>query len=355
MDQREAVIGTALKHLDENPNASLRAVAKAHNLPRSTLQSRRKGVRNYRIAHEAEQRLSIKQEEHLAQWILEQDSNGYPPSLTRTREVVKFILRTNGDTRPLGHEWIASFIRRNPRIASVVGRKIEALRIHGTRWESLLEFYNHFEAIKTRYGITNEIIWNMDEHGIAVGLCTNIRVLASSRKTRTYNVSSQNREWVSVIECISADGAFIKPLIIFKGMSVQSSWFEECTPDWIFMTSENGWTSYRVAIGWLNDIFIPETQRSPPVPRLLLMDGHGSHVDLEFQYACRMAGIHVLILPPHSSHVLQPLDLAVFSALKNRYRRAIADLAWLDDGDKVKKRRECLSQLRSELVGRLLG
>lgn len=126
-----------------------------------------------------------------------------------------------------------------------------------------------------------------------------------------------------------------KPSIIFKGKSVQTSWFEDCAPDWVYTTSENGWTSNRVAMGWLNDIFMPETQRSPTVPRLLLMDGHDSHVDIAFQYACRMVEIHVVILPPHLSHVLQPLDLAVFSPLKNRYRRTIADLAWLDDGDKV--------------------
>jgi hypothetical protein len=37
----------------------------------------------------------------------------------------------------------------------------------------------------------------------------------------------------------------------------------------------------------------------------------------------------ILYLPAHSSHVLQPLDLGTFSPLKSRYRKEIADLAYL--------------------------
>ena len=44
-------------------------------------------------------------------------------------------------------------------------------------------------------------------------------------------------------------------------------------------------------------------------------------------------------LPPHSSHVLQPLDLAGFSPVKSRYRAQIAELAALDDAAPVKKHR----------------
>ena len=71
----------------------------------------------------------------------------------------------------------------------------------------------------------------MDEQGLGLGVCSNTKVLSSSKKTRTYVKSPQNREWVSVLECISATGRIIKPLIIFKGNSLQTSWFEENTPD----------------------------------------------------------------------------------------------------------------------------
>ena len=153
----------------------------------------------------------------------------------------------------------------------------------------------------------------MDEQGLGLGFYSNTKVLSSSKKTRTFVKSPQNREWVSVLECISATGRIIKPLIIFKGNSLQTSWFEENTPDGTFTTSENGWTSKLIALGWLTDVFLPQTKPDGGRPRMLVMDGHGSHVDVDFMWECKRNNFELVFLPPHSSHVLQPLDLGVFS------------------------------------------
>ena len=55
--------------------------------------------------------------------------------------------------------------------------------------------------------------------------------------------------------------------------------------------------------------------------------------------ACYINKIHVLYLPPHSSHILQPLDLAPFSVIKSSYRKQIAALSSLDDAAPIKKER----------------
>jgi hypothetical protein len=54
---------------------------------------------------------------------------------------------------------------------------------------------------------------------------------------------------------------------------------------------------------------------------------------------CKQHKIHLLYLPAHASHLLQPLDLAPFSVLKSRYRQQISDLSALDDAALVKKER----------------
>lgn len=217
MDLSEQSLSYALHALESDPNLSVNAAAKAYNVPRTTLRRRRTGGTNRQISHEQEQRLSPPQEEFLADWILEQDSQGYPPSHTRAREMATRVLRSNGDTRRLGKDWIQKFIRRNPRVASVIGRRIDASRIDGTSQEALQDFYTLFKATETRYHILVDNIWNMDEHGIALGVCTNTRVLSSSKKKRSYQKSPQNREWVSIIETINRNGKVIKPLLISKG------------------------------------------------------------------------------------------------------------------------------------------
>ena len=73
--------------------------------------------------------------------------------------------------------------------------------------------------------------------------------------------------------------------------------------------------------------------------RLLILDGHGSHTPIDFMWECRENKIHLLYLPAHSSHLLQPLDLAAFSVLKSRYRQEISALSALDNVVLVKKER----------------
>ena len=89
----------------------------------------------------------------------------------------------------------------------------------------------------------------MDEHGIALGVCTNVQVLAATGKKRTYAKSPQNQEWVTIAKTINRVREKTRPLIIFKGKNPQSSWFKEGkVPDWLYTTSENGWTSIEIAL-----------------------------------------------------------------------------------------------------------
>ena len=66
--------------------------------------------------------------------------------------------------------------------------------------------------------------------------------------------------------------------------------------------------------------------RTIGVYRLLILDGHSSYVTPEFDLFCKDRHIITLCMPPHSSHLLQPLDVSCFAVLKRSYRRQIEDL-----------------------------
>jgi DDE superfamily endonuclease len=57
--------------------------------------------------------------------------------------------------------------------------------------------------------------------------------------------------------------------------------------------------------------------------RLLVLDRHESHYSMEFDAYCKEKGIIPLYMPPHSSHLLQPLDVGCFGPLKKAYGRQI--------------------------------
>lgn len=51
----------------------------------------------------------------------------------------------------------------------------------------------------------------------------------------------------------------------------------------------------------------------------MILDGHDSHKLYEFITFCEEHGIILLCLPPHSTYLVQPLDVGVFSPLKTAY------------------------------------
>ena len=56
---------------------------------------------------------------------------------------------------------------------------------------------------------------------------------------------------------------------------------------------------------------------------MLIIDVHESHVSADFQAFCKEKNIITVSMPPHSSHLLQPLDVRCFRLLKRAYGREI--------------------------------
>ena len=58
-----------------------------------------------------------------------------------------------------------------------------------------------------------------------------------------------NREWVTAIEAVCADGYSLPPCVIFAGKVYISGWFESNLPsDWRIEVSKNGWTTDEIGL-----------------------------------------------------------------------------------------------------------
>uniref|UniRef100_A0A8H7K8J1 DDE-1 domain-containing protein n=1 Tax=Bionectria ochroleuca TaxID=29856 RepID=A0A8H7K8J1_BIOOC len=195
---------------------------------------------------------------------------------------------------------------------------------------------------------------NMDEAGIMEGVRGNGLVLGSSRKRYTLLQQSGSRDLITAVESINALGQALPPLCIFQGKWVQRQWFPpEVEPykEWFFTASATGWTNDEIALAWLDLIFIPLTKPETKRPRLLILDGHGSHTTDEFMIRCFQNDIFLLFLPSHSSHVLQPLDLSVFSPIKRAYRDELAKKDILIDSSPISKMTFLECYYKARLVG----
>jgi len=74
---------------------------------------------------------------------------------------------------------------------------------------------------------------------------------------------------------------------------------------------------------WLNH-FIKYVKPTAEDPVLLVCDGHSTHVkNIDFVTRAKDNFIHVLILPPHTSHRLQPLDVSFMFPLSAYYEQEV--------------------------------
>jgi hypothetical protein len=100
----------------------------------------------------------------------------------------------------------------------------------------------------------------------------------------------------------------------------QKSWYSHLPHNWSIGVSDNGWITNEIGIFWLQSIFEKYTKDCTIGQyRLLILDSHGSHMTPEFDQYCLAHSIIVLCMPPHSSHLLQLLDIGCFSVLKRSY------------------------------------
>ena len=91
--------------------------------------------------------------------------------------------------------------------------------------------------------------------------------------------------------------------------------------------SATGWSNNSVFLKFLNEHFKKHlVAREEGEKVLLLFDGHRSHICPEVRRWARENDIILFLLPPHTSHKLQPLDVSCFGPLKNKYKQV---LIWL--------------------------
>jgi DDE superfamily endonuclease len=135
-----------------------------------------------------------------------------------------------------------------------------------------------------------------------------------------------------LIASICADGLSLAPTLIYQGAShdLQDTWlddFDHVRDQAFFASSENGWSCDLLGQHWLESVFNRTTkQKAKRERRLLLVDGHSSHVNMRFINYADANRILLVVLPPHSTHRLQPLDVGLFSPLATYYSQQIDKL-----------------------------
>ena len=130
---------------------------------------------------------------------------------------------------------------------------------------------------------------------------------------------------MSLLACICADGTALPPGIVFasQNSTIQYRWVADIDPEKHSIhvsSSPSGWTNNEIGLAWLKQVFDRHTKQKARIQyRLLIVDGHGSHLTQDFINYCHQKRIILAVLPPHSTQTLQPLDVVCFKPLSSNY------------------------------------
>ncbi|KAM5514685.1 transposase [Fusarium oxysporum f. sp. phaseoli] len=307
----EARILLALQALQNDPKLSIRKAATVYQVNHRTLGRRRNGIHSKRDITTKSRNLSDLEEQTIVQFILDLDSRGFPPRRDFVEKMANSLL-ADREALPVGKLWVHNFIQRQPELKACRFRRYDYKRAKCEDPTIIQGWFRLVENTIAKYGIQLADIWNFDETGFMMGMIEPGMVVTSSeRRGMPKKIQPGNREWITVIQAVNAEGQSIAPFII---------------GDWVIALSENGWTNNQLGLEWLQHFDRSTKDRSVGSYRLLILDGHESHHSIEFERYCEENKIITLCMPAHASHLLQPLDVGCSGPLKKAYGREIERL-----------------------------
>ncbi len=329
LSQQEGRINLALQAYTSGYFRSIPRAADAFNVRHQRLYDRLHGITLRPQIRPNCLKLTATEEQTIVQYILDLDSRGFAPRLCKVADMADKLLTTRGGI-PVGKNWPGRFVSRTEELKMAFNRAKDRQRILQEDPEVINAWFKLVRDTKTKYGVYDDDIHNFNETGFQMGIIGSMKVVTGSeRRTRPNLVQPGDREWVTVIQSICAAGYTTPPFIIYKGRVHISAWYKETDIpyNWKLLVSKNGWTNNALGLEWLKHFDEHTKTRQVGSYRLLILDGHESHLNQDFKDYCLIQKILTLCMPAHLSHILQPLDVVCFSPLKMKYSQRVRDLA----------------------------
>ncbi|KAJ6260168.1 hypothetical protein Dda_4391 [Drechslerella dactyloides] len=180
------------------------------------------------------------------------------------------------------------------------------------------ECFGYIEAVKAPNGIADDDIYNYDETGYAMA--------------KALSLGTANGQ--QFIQAIGAEGGATAAIYLaLAGQYHLASWYTSTQATKQtgvvvrFQRQRPGRTTNEARLYSGLEHFNEFTaRRCKSDYRLLVLDGHESHHSAAFELYCQEHKIITVCMPPHSSHLLQPLDIGCFGPLKQAYSREVEAL-----------------------------
>ncbi|KAI0568531.1 transposase, partial [Pyrenophora tritici-repentis] len=196
-------------------------------------------------------------EDALKAYITRCDALYMPPLIPQLISAAQRILdleHPDGKAPPIGKNWISRWLARNPDCRRKKQKKQEIKRLAANTVEV---YERHFAALKRaidEYAIQPGDLYIMDETDIRMGAGGQQYVITmAGDDDAVQSPSDTNRESVTVVETVAADGSVLAPFIILKGKAHLSKWHTntKLPDDYIVAVSETAYNNDELSLEWI--------------------------------------------------------------------------------------------------------
>lgn len=305
---------------------------RTYMVPRSTLRNKISGRAPESSGHVGPQAvLGTNIEKMLVAWIKECSRAGFPINKDGLLDSVKKIVITGELKTPFknnrpGRSWFLSFMARHPDLSKKHAEYINKARAMITeekirKWfEEVTELIGH-EGCEILKEPTR--VWNCDETSFF--LSPKGGLILAPRGEHVYDTSNNSdKENITTLFTVNAAGQKAPPLTLYKYKRMNQDVIQNAPDNWSIGKTGKGWMTAESFYEYIGNVFIPHLRKEGvELPVILFLDGHKSHLSLHLSNLCRENGIIVVALVPNTTHMLQPLDVAVFSPLKQSWLKYV--------------------------------
>jgi len=306
---------------------SFRQAEKKFSIPRGTLCDQFKKGTITEPKQGAKPVFNSSQEKELENYILECSRVFYGLTIPQIRKIAYDFAAVNNiknnfnkENKMAGMDWYYSFMNRHPNISLRRPEATSLNRVTAFNKEETKKFFSNLQELMLKHKFRPISIYNVDETGIS-NVQRNSKILALKGQKQVGKCTSAERgSTTTVINAFNAAGNYVPPFFIFKRKRMNPQLINGANSDMVASISDSGWITEELFVSWLHH-FKDFIKSSVDSLVLLILDNHESHISLKAYDFCRQNNIHLLTLPPHTSHRMQPLDLTFYGPLKNAYNK----------------------------------
>lgn len=214
---------------DGSKKRGARPIADAYGVCYRTLLRLAKGNQSISAFNASKRKLTSAEEHVLTDFILESADRAIPLTSKNIETHANAILRFRSTPGELvGINWVARFLERNrDKLQTHWSSPLATERARSLNKEAVKHWFDLVYKRLVESGIKKHNIYGMDESGFPPSDQGRTRVVGRRGSKMQHKAGSANRENVTALVTICADGTALRPTIIFKGRNFLKKWGED--------------------------------------------------------------------------------------------------------------------------------